>query len=232
MVHVDLHCHSRLSTDAWTAPDQIVRRAIDSGLDHIAITDHDRIATALELKAQYPEHVIVGEEIKCAGGTDLIALFISRVIPPKLSVRETAERVRDQGGIVYAPHPYAYATRPVRHAEEILDFADVVEVFNSRAFLPWWNRRAMRAARDRGLPTAASSDAHFPHEFGRAYTEMPTFKGVDGFRESLLAARAVGLRTGSPWLHVGSMVLSGTRRLFPGMRGGRAVERAYQEAPF
>ncbi len=213
MVRVDLHSHTRVSHDAWIAPDQIVPRAIDAGLDHIAITDHGRIDAALELHSRYPEHVIVGEEMKCADGTDLIGLFIAHNIPSGLTVAETAERVREQGGLVYAPHPYAYATHPMRHARKILEVADVVEVFNSRAFLPRWNRLAMLAAQEHGLPAAASSDAHFSHELGRAYTEMPAFGGADEFRNSVAVGKPHGRSLGSPWLHVASVLLASARRL-------------------
>ncbi len=213
MVRVDLHSHTRVSLDAWIAPDQIVPRAIHAGLDHIAITDHDRIDAALELHAKYPQHVIVAEEMKCADGTDLIGLFIAHHIPSGLTVAETAERVREQGGLVYAPHPFAYATYPKLHARMILEVADVVEVFNSRAFLPRWNRLAMLAAKEHGLAVAASSDAHFSRELGRAYTEMPAFSGAEEFRKSVAVGKPIGRSLGSPWLHVASTLLATARRL-------------------
>jgi predicted metal-dependent phosphoesterase TrpH len=190
-----------------------VDSAIEAGLDKIAITDHGEINGAVEAHARYPERVIVGEEIHCRGGTHLIGLFLSDRISYGLSIRDTADRIRDQGGVVYAPHPYAYLTRATSRANEVLDVADIVEVFNSRAFLPRWNRRAATAAGKRGLPVAASSDSHFPRELGRGYTEMPEFNGAGEFLESAKQARSVGIRVGSPWLHVGSKLLAEARAL-------------------
>ncbi len=213
MIRVDLHLHSSYSHDGWATPCEVAERAIAVGLDKIAITDHDEIAGALEARSRYPDRVIVGEEINCACGTHLIGLFLSERIAPGLSVEETAERIRDQGGVVYAPHPFAYARRPAWHAEQALAVADVVEVFNSRAFFPPWNRKASAAASQRILPHLASSDAHFPWELGRAYTELPSFSYAKGFLDSAPYAQSIGLHTGTPFVHVASVVVAQVRRL-------------------
>ena len=184
-MRIDLHSHSSVSPDGWLSPLELVETAVDAGLDKVAITDHREIDGALAAFSKYPDRVILGEEIHCEKGTHIIGLFIVELIPSGLPVAETARRIRDQGGLVYAPHPFAYPWRANSHAQLSLAEADVVEVFNSRAFLPAWNRRAAEAARERGLPGAASTDAHFPWEFGRAYTELPTFADSDGFRTAL-----------------------------------------------
>ena len=40
---VDLHCHSAASFDSLSKPADIVRLALERGLTHLAITDHERI---------------------------------------------------------------------------------------------------------------------------------------------------------------------------------------------
>jgi predicted metal-dependent phosphoesterase TrpH len=188
-------------------PAELVERAAEAGLDRIAVTDHGEIDGALEAQALDPGRVIVGEEIRCARGTELIGLFLHERIPYDLPIEEVAERIADQGGLVYAPHPFAYARRPRFHARRALDVADIVEVFNSRAFLPSWNRLARQAASARGLPIAASSDGHFPHEIGRAYTELPWFDDAASLLAALPHATPIGLRTASPFIHVASISL-------------------------
>ena len=173
MIRVDLHLHSSASFDGWAPPDVVVERAAEAGLDKIAITDHGEVWGAQQAHSSYPDRVVVGEEIHCEMDTHLIGLFLTERIPHGLGIAETADRIRDQGGVVYAPHPYAYLTRGSLRAAETLAVADVVEVFNSRGFWPSWNRAAAAAADQRRLPAAASSDSHFPHELGRAYTELP-----------------------------------------------------------
>jgi predicted metal-dependent phosphoesterase TrpH len=200
-----------------------VERAAEAGIDRIAITDHGEIEGALLAQSLDPGRVIVGEEIRCAGGTELIGLFLHERIPYGLSVQETAARIRDQGGLVYAPHPFAYARRAAHHASAALAVADIIEVFNSRAFLPAWNRRARQAAAARAIPLAASSDSHFPHEIGRAYTELPWFDGAASLLAALVHATPVGLRTASPLIHVASLSLKVSRLTLNALTGRRSA---------
>jgi len=208
MVRVDLHAHTRRSTDAWTTPTALVRRAAAAGLDWMAVTDHGRLDGALEAAAMSPGRVIVGEEVRCREEVDLIGLFLREPIPDHAPVAEVVAAIRGQGGVVYAPHPFAYRSRAEERAAVVLAVADVVEVFNSRAFAPRWNRRAAAAAAAAGRPGFASSDAHFPWEIGRAWTELPPFDDAASFLRSARSARPMGHRRGSAILHVGSIVLS------------------------
>jgi hypothetical protein len=210
-MRVDLHAHTWYSADAITSPSKLVRRARRAGLDRIAVTDHGAIAGALAAKAVDPDLIIVGEEIRCRCGTDLIGLFLNEWIAPGQALEETARLIRAQGGVVYAPHPYAYLTIPSRRAARVLAVADVIEVFNSRAVVPMWNRRAAQAATQLTLPRAASTDAHTPWEIGRAYTELPPFSDAPSFLASLAGARVFGERTGSPFLHFFSLTVQGLR---------------------
>lgn len=200
---VDLHSHTAASRDGLTSPRALVRRAVRAGLDRIAVTDHGEIRGALAAReAEGGERVIVGEEIGCACGTELIGLFLGERIRPGLPIEEVAARIRGQGGVVYAPHPFAYRTRPDWHAARALAHADVAEAFNARAFLPAWNRRAAAEAAARGMPAAAGSDAHLPWEIGRAWTEMPPFADAAGLLIALRLAVPVGRRTATPLAHV------------------------------
>ncbi len=222
VVKVDLHSHTRYSRDSVMAPAQLVARARAVGLHRIAVTDHNTIDGARAASAIDPSLIIIGEEIDTRERTHLIGLFLHERIPPGLPVRETAERIRAQGGVVYAPHPYAYLTEPARHAEEAIGVADLVEVFNSRAFLGLWNGRALRAAESRQLPAAAGSDSHFPREIGAAWTELPEFHTADEFRQSLRLARAVGRRTQSPFVHVASAAIQMAKGIAERAHGRRA----------
>ncbi|MDH4044441.1 MAG: histidinol-phosphatase, partial [Gemmatimonadota bacterium] len=186
-------------------------RAAAAGLDRIAVTDHGRIDGALAAAALDPARVIVGQELRCREEVDLIGLFLREELPDGLPVVEAAAAIRAQGGVVYVPHPYAYLTRSAERAARVLAVADVVEVFNARAFVPTWNRRAAGAAVAAGLPAFASSDAHFPWEIGRAWTELPPFDDAASFLAAARESLPVGHRLGSPLLHVASMALSLSR---------------------
>jgi predicted metal-dependent phosphoesterase TrpH len=212
---VDLHAHTCWSADARTTPSELVERAAEERIGRIAVTDHGEIEGALNAHAIDPDRVIVGEEIRCAGRTELIGLFLHQRIPDGLPLEETVARIRDQGGIVYAPHPWAYAYRPSRHAARSIAVADIVEVFNSRAFWERWNRLALQSATRHGRAMAASSDAHFPHEIGRARTVLPEFDGPSGLLDALRTGEPVAHAVGSPFLHVASVLVAARRRLPP-----------------
>lgn len=210
---VDFHTHTWHSLDSWMAPAALVERSRAAGLDRIAVTDHGTIEGALEARAIDPVRVIVGQEIRCEGATELIGLYLHERIPMGLPIHEVRARIHDQGGLVYAPHPYAYGRRWHWHAERAIAAADLVEVFNSRAFLPYWNRAAMTAARETGLPGLAGSDAHFPWELGRAHTYLPAFANVTELRAVAPEAKPEGLRTANPFIHVASVSLDLGRRV-------------------
>lgn len=231
LLRVDLHSHTDRSPDACMSPLELLERAVEAGIDRIAVTDHGTIEGALEAFEAAPDRVVVGEEIRCACRTELIGLFLTERIPERLAFEEVVERIRDQGGLVYAPHPYAYAWRPISRARRVLRVADVAEAFNARAFVPPWNRAAAAAAKRLGLPVGAGSDAHFPGEVGRAYTLMPAFVGAEGLREAASLARPVGVGLTGPLAHARSTGLklnrwlSEARPATPRILRPRAAER-------
>jgi len=203
MIRVDLHSHSRFSKDSLSTLDEIIRAVPRSGLDALALTDHDELAGALQLKELAPFFVIPGEEIKTQHG-EVIGLFLKEWIPPKLSPRETVERIHEQGGIAYVPHPFD-RVRGSRmdedQLEDIVEMVDVLEVFNARNALPRFNSRALEYARSKGKLMGAGSDAHSVHEYGTAYVEVPRFDDAPSFLEALKQGRWRG-RLSSPLVHV------------------------------
>ena len=212
-VRIDLHSHTCWSPDARTTPAQLIERAAEVGIDRIAVTDHGEIEGALRARALDPERIIVGEEIRCRCRTELIGLFLTDRIPEGLPIESVVERIRDQGGLVYAPHPWAYLVGPGRHARRAVQSADIVEVFNSRAFWGRWNRLATQSAADFDRMVASSSDAHFPHEIGRAWTVVPAFSGTDELLRALRGGEVVARTTASPVVHVASVSWRLARRV-------------------
>jgi predicted metal-dependent phosphoesterase TrpH len=173
---LDMHLHTSASFDCLSEPRSVLQRALDLGLDRICITDHNEVTAALELHAEFPDRVIVGEEVKTAEGVDIIGLFLHEKIPRGTPARETCLRIRGQGGIVYVPHPFAGGKggsgRILPHIE---DLVDVMEAHNARIHDPALNRRAAMWAAERDVPAGAGSDAHTLREVGRGYVEVPVF---------------------------------------------------------
>lgn len=205
-IRVDMHLHTAQSFDCRSKPEAVLERAHAVGLDRICVTDHNQVDAALGLRERYPDRVIVGEEVKTAEGVDIIGLFVDERIPGGTPALETCERIHDQSGIVYVPHPFVGGKGGGgRLLPEIEDHIDVLEAFNARVRPTTLNERAARWARERGLPTGAGSDAHTLGEVGRAWIEVEPFEDGPAAFLAALAHATIHGRTSSPFVHIASL---------------------------
>ena len=200
----DLHVHTCYSKDSTSPIEKVVQRCIEVGINCVAVTDHDCISGALEIKRIAPFTVIIGEEVLTDRG-EIMGLFLSEEVPPHLSPEETVERIKYQGGLVCIPHPFDRFrphSRLHRDAlERIMPDVDLVEVFNSRTLFKQDAARALELAQRHGLPGTAGSDAHVIQEIGRAFIEIPEFNDAQQFITALNQGRISGHRT-SPLIHL------------------------------
>lgn len=201
---LDLHIHTRASYDCLSEYSDVIETARRRGLDRIAITDHNEIEGAWRARDLAPDIVIVGEEVKTAEGVDVTGLFLEEKIPGGTPAAETAQRIREQGGFVYVPHPFA----PGKGGggailQAIRSWVDVVEVFNARIHDPKLNDRARLWAERNSTPGGAGSDAHTLREIGRGVIEVPAFEGKEEFLAALRAGVVRG-ETSSRWVHLAS----------------------------
>lgn len=204
-IRLDLHLHSRGSWDCLSAPRSLLATAVERGLHRIAITDHNRLDVALAMHREFPERVIPGEEIRTEEGIDLIGLFIRKEIPKGTPAREACRLIREDGGIVYLPHPFAPGKGGSgRHAEALAPHVDVVEVFNARLHPGRLNEPAEALARSHGKLRGAGSDAHTLGELGGAWVEVPVHENnPEALLEALARAETHG-RTAPRWVHLAS----------------------------
>ncbi len=195
-VRVDCHLHTVASGDAITTLDQLAERAAQEGIDVVCITDHNVTSAAMAAAAGGLDglRVIVGEEIRTQAG-EVIGLFLTERIPYVLPVAEVVGRIRDQGGLVYLPHPFDPGRGSLGAAADRLcadGMTDIVEVFNAKIADQVLNEQAVALAARWDLPGGAGSDAHDPPGIGAAYLEMPDFDGPASFLTSLRSGRVVG----------------------------------------
>ncbi|MGD2121101.1 MAG: PHP domain-containing protein [Gemmatimonadota bacterium] len=204
-IKVDLHNHTRGSFDCLSDPDALLATARARGIHRLALTDHNRLGVALEMHEKYPDEVIPGEEVKTREGFDLIGLFIQREIPKGARARDVCDAVREEGGILYLPHPYAPGKGGGGElAEEFAPLVDVVEVFNARLHPGRLNGPAAALAERHGKLEGAGSDAHTLREVGGAWVEVPPHQNTpDALLQALAQGRVVG-RTAPLWIHVAS----------------------------
>ena len=212
--------HTTFSSDCDTPPQVLLNRCAAIGLNCIAVTDHNTIRGALEVRrlaASMPDfEVIVGEEVKSAQG-DIIGLFLEEEIARGLSPLETVRRIKDQGGLVVIPHPIDTVRRgPLAPSSlrEILPYVDFIEVLNARTILRRDVDRCYRLAEAESIIPMGVSDAHTPGELGSAHMELDGFDGsAASFKEAVKAARIVGRRS-TPLVHLVTAYVKAKKRLF------------------
>jgi predicted metal-dependent phosphoesterase TrpH/glycosyltransferase involved in cell wall biosynthesis len=189
----DLHMHTSWSHDCSIDAAELVDHAEAEGLGAIAVTDHNVFGGALEA-ADYARGrklvVIRGEEVKTADQGEVIGLFLEREIPRGMSFADTVAAIREQGGLVYVPHPFdrLHAIPDPRTLHRNLADIDVLEVYNARLLFEAYNDEALRFARKYNLTMGAGSDAHVLQGVGTGAVRMRAFRDPEEFMISLRSA--------------------------------------------
>jgi hypothetical protein len=213
---IDFHVHTHASLDSTINPKHLAKKSKELGIIP-TIADHTSIDSWKKMKAA--DCVFIpAEEIRTGAG-DLIGLFLTELVPSRLSFEESVDRIRAQGGLAYLPHMYDAARRGCGHG--YAEAADIIEIFNGRC-IGNANQLAEARALQLGKPGAAGSDSHFLFEFGFTYTELPDF-AIDDPKKMLksLKSKDVKLVTKSSPIYVRGVtdVLSKVRKVWRRMYG-------------
>jgi len=184
---VDLHAHTRFFHGHDRAADYydpvgvrlLAGAAAMRGLDGVATTNHDYYR-AFDLgggkaSGKKPDGgkpggpfavTIPGIEVTTTHGHVLVVGPDppTRTEPGEFSPEEAVEMAHDRGCAAIVAHPYRNST--VREVEA--DF-DAIEVNGKHPRTEEWVRKL---ADRHDLPLVGGSDAHYPVEVGRAYTEI------------------------------------------------------------
>ena len=181
----DMHLHTLYSDGTMEVQALLDHVELRTGLDLIAVTDHERIdgalrAQELHVAGDYHFGLVVGEEITTRRG-HLLALFLTDRVPALRPLEETIERVHAQGGIAIAPHPMAPLTPSLgrrslmrlHHDPDARHRLDAIEMLN-----PSVAGRARRPHRTTlnelmGLAAVGNSDAHVLENVGTGWTWFP-----------------------------------------------------------
>jgi predicted metal-dependent phosphoesterase TrpH len=192
----DLHMHTSWSPDCRTDVADLVDHAEAEGLGAIAVTDHNAFGGAIEARelARDRELVVIpGEEIKTDGQGEVIGLFLEEEIPRGLSFADTLAAIKEQGGVVYVPHPFDRLhsiPEPATLKRHLRD-VDVLEVYNARLLFEAYNDEALRFAAKYNLLMGAGSDAHVLQGVGTGALRMRAFDGPEEFLLSLRTAQVL-----------------------------------------
>ncbi len=195
-VFADFHIHTRFSRDSILPEEKFIRIAIERGLTHVAVTNHNNVEGAVAVREKVAAlgladqlTVILGEEVSTADG-EVVGLFLTKTIPRGLSAKETADEIHRQGGLVSIPHPFDpfrgshIKEGPLRNLAE-LGKIDMIEVFNCRVSLQRHNQEAAEFAHRYGIPGVAASDSHSSFEIAMAYNALPSFDTAEDLKAVL-----------------------------------------------
>jgi predicted metal-dependent phosphoesterase TrpH len=191
MLKIDLHVHTTYSYDGLTTPKELIFYAKKCRLEGVAVTDHDRIDGALKIAKETDFLIVPGIEISSLNG-HIIGLNVNELIPAKLSVDETLDRIHEAGGIAVACHPITFFKESLKG--HISARFDAIEVINASAFpFNYSVRRSEEIASRLGISRIAGSDAHYGPEIGYAYTlvnaESEVDEVVNAIRKGLCSPR-------------------------------------------
>jgi predicted metal-dependent phosphoesterase TrpH len=196
LAFADFHTHDRFSRDSILSEDKFIRVALERGLTHVAVTNHNNVEGAIAVRDRVAAlgvddqlTVILGEEVSTSDG-EVVGLFLERTIPRGLTADQTADEIHAQGGLVSIPHPFD----PIRPSHirrlplENLAAAgkiDMIEVFNSRVTFSRHNDQAADFAARHGIVGIACSDSHSAFEVAMSFNALPAFTTADELREGL-----------------------------------------------
>lgn len=195
-------------------PGAVVATCLGRGLGAFAVADHNEITGSLAAAAlvasdefadflaerfpgRRPPRAVVAQEINTRDG-EIMGMFLREKVPRGLSFAEAAAAIREQGGLVNIPHPFArIAHRRPRLAllEKHLDLVDIVEVFNARNAVRLDDAFAWQFAHAHNLGRSAGSDAHLRGEIGRGFVWMDDFTDATSFLAALRRAVPGGVKT-------------------------------------
>ncbi len=173
---VDLHVHTReRSPCARSSADQMVRAAVDAGLDGLVITDHDRLVTPEELtflnRKYMPFRVFGGVEVTTHGEHVLV-----------LGVWDDALEhgwwtYPDLHAFVQARHGFLVVAHPFRFNREQLELD--TERFPPHALEGYSHNtpervrsRILELAARLDVPVLSNSDAHHSSSIGAHYNAL------------------------------------------------------------
>lgn len=173
ILNAELHCHNmfsnyqnssvRLPFDCGIRIEDQLQAALDKDIDVLFVTNHntlDGYEQMLEYKNTHRKfdriRIYPAEEITIDTQGHVLAYGLHEKIHPGMTLEETLDEIRRQGGVSCAAHPFA-VTNGIR---EKAAMCDMVESFNSNNVDRFSNVIAERFAKERGMATISGSDSH------------------------------------------------------------------------
>lgn len=180
----DPHIHTNSSPDSSITITQLRDGMLASGINAIAVTDHDTMEGYRRLKTSsaFKEFLIVpGVEVTTDMG-DLIVLGLDDP-PIGKDPNQVIDVAHMRGGLVLAPHPFNGSRSSLGERCGMLK-VDLIETYNSKCRSDS-NRQAKEFASVLGLPGVGGSDAHERRQIGTVVNVLECERSMDSVLEAL-----------------------------------------------
>ena len=197
-MRLETHVHTKYSHDSLLCFWMLCARCMARKINYIAVTEHNNIDGAIAFKHYCEKRgnklkVIIGEEIMTDNG-EIIGLYLKETVPAGMSTADTIQKIKEQGGIVYVPHPYDEKRAKTVLCEtaltENLDEIDCIECHNGRNISQSFDKKQTEIADKYNLTKVIGSDAHTLLEIGRNYMEIDIEPSdADHFRDAIKMAK-------------------------------------------
>lgn len=208
-INAELHCHNSFSNfhvgeeeppyDCNISIRDQLERSYNLGLNAIFITNHNTLDGYHQLLEYKNDHekfknidVFPAEEITIDNGAHVLAYGIHDEIPAGISLDDVIDKVRDQGGVSSAPHPFSLLDALRDNAKK----CDMVEVFNSNNIDILSNARATQFALDNDMIQVAGSDSHVISTLGRCVNVIDSENNLDDILRAMKKGKISISQTG------------------------------------
>jgi hypothetical protein len=173
----DLHCHT-LHSDGELSPAEVVALARSRGLDFLAITDHNSIASQSDLaRLRDPGLILIpGAEVTTfKGHFNVLGIgdWVDFRVQTPAEMAAALGFARQRGALISCNHPKPFG--PPWAFPEVTGY-DCIEVWNG----PWWAANqfaldiwAQRLAQGERIPALAGSDFHRRSEMDEEEPRAP-----------------------------------------------------------
>ncbi|HEY7733917.1 MAG TPA: PHP-associated domain-containing protein [Nitrososphaera sp.] len=202
ILRAELHCHNifsnyrnssvRLPYDCGITLEDQLQAALDKGIDVLFVTNHntlDGYEQILEYKNSHKKferiRIYPAEEITINNQGHVLGYGLHERIRPGMTLEETLDEIRRQGGVSCAAHPFA-VTNGIR---EKAAMCDMVESFNSNNVDRFSNVIAERFAKEHGIATIAGSDSHVVSTIAKCVNLIDSENNLDNIIQVMSKGR-------------------------------------------
>ncbi|MDD5177857.1 MAG: PHP-associated domain-containing protein [Candidatus Nanoarchaeia archaeon] len=201
MLKADLHIHTnhvQKKREGHYSPKEAINILSKKGYEVLALTEHASLhgcfikktyKDALNSYYHFKDYakkknvlLIPGVEKYVGGGEVLILNYRDF---DKIKEFEDLEKVREENGLIVAPHPF-YPMGLRKKLIENIKYFDAIEY--SMYYLNhfnYFNNKAEKTAKKYNKPLLANSDGHWKFQLGRNYSLIDSNKNVDSVLEAI-----------------------------------------------